>query len=414
MQGRKNTVKEKKVLQQQLYTVAFVDLSIKLILDSSSLFQRPEWLDTLFLLIFFGCIGWKFLLQRFTKPMLLGIGIIGILFALISFKMNYFFLLFTFCGVAAAQDVDLKKVFRTTSVIKLIMILLHVFPYIVTAIISPEEIDYVYRDGVRRHYFYMGHANTFSMYVGWALLEFTYAFYDQLRKRDLLIIWGINYIVYMFTDSNTSLIVMSICLLGFLLERAAPERMYGILKFGSQYLFAFCSVFFSIITIGFTSMPAPLKQMYLWLNDFFTGRLIFGSFVYENFGIAWLGNKRVHLPETTFFEGFWVDTLVFDNSYIYLLVYYGAVFLPIFSLAFVIVGKDKKRDITRNVENMLLIGYSFYAIMEQYAINAVLCFPILFVGKRMYEMYEEKQRLKKQGKSGEQHECSVECSNTSI
>ena len=114
IQGRKNIVKEKKVLQQQLYTVAFVDLSIKLILDSSSLFRRPEWLDTLFLLVFFGCIGWKFLLQRFTKPMLLGIGLTGMLFALISFKMNYFFLLFTFCGVAAAQDVDLKKVFLET------------------------------------------------------------------------------------------------------------------------------------------------------------------------------------------------------------------------------------------------------------------------------------------------------------
>lgn len=407
-------MKQKKVLQQQLYTVAFVDLALKYMLEPSSLYVRPEWLDTLFLLVFFGCIGWKLLLQRFTKPMLLGIGITGVLFALVSFKMHYFFLLFTFCGVAAAQDVDLKKVFRITSVIKIIMILLHVFPYIVTAIISPEQIDYVYRDGVRRHYFYMGHANTFSMYVGWALLEFTYAFYEQLRKKDLLIIWGLNFIVYLFTDSNTSLIVMSICFIGFLLERAEPEKMYGILKFGSQYLFAFCAVFFTVITIFFTSMPAPLKKVYLVLNDLFTGRLIFGSFVYENFGVAWLGNLSVRLPETTFFEGFWLDTLVFDNSYIYLLVYYGAVFLPIFSLAFVIVGRDKRHDLARNVENVLLIGYSFYAIMEQYAINAVLCFPILFVGKRMYQMYEEKQRLKKQGKSGEQHECSIECSNTSI
>ncbi len=407
-------MKQNKVLQQQLYTVAFVDLALKYMLEPSSLYVRPEWLDTLFLLVFFGCIGWKLLLQRFTKPMLLGIGITGVLFALVSFKMHYFFLLFTFCGVAAAQDVDLKKVFRITSVIKIIMILLHVFPYIVTAIISPEQIDYVYRDGVRRHYFYMGHANTFSMYVGWALLEFTYAFYEQLRKRDLLIIWGLNFIVYLFTDSNTSLIVMSICFIGFLLERAEPEKMYGILKFGSQYLFAFCAVFFTVITIFFTSMPAPLKKVYLVLNDLFTGRLIFGSFVYENFGVAWLGNLSVRLPETTFFEGFWLDTLVFDNSYIYLLVYYGAVFLPIFSLAFVIVGRDKRHDLARNVENVLLIGYSFYAIMEQYAINAVLCFPILFVGKRMYQMYEEKQRLKKQGKSGEQHEYSIECSNTSI
>lgn len=387
---------QKSSLQQQLYTVAFVDLSVKMILDSSSLYARPEWLDTVFLLVFFACIGWKLMLQRYTKPLLFATGIFGVLFAVVSFRMNYFYLLFTFCGVAAAQDIDFKKLFRYTSITKILFILAHVIPYIVTAMVTPEEIDYIYRNGVQRQYFFLGHPNTFSMYVGWAVLEFIYAFYEQLGRRHLIILWVVNYIVYLFTDSNTSLIVITICFIGFLSERAKPDIAYKILKPLSSWLFAVCAVFFSVITICFTSMPAPLKGLYLILNEFFTGRLMYGAFAYEHFGIAWLGNPRVGLTQTTFFEGVWVDKLIFDNSYIYLLVYYGAIFLPIFSLAFILTGRDKKHDLKRNVENVLLIGYSFYAIMEQYAINAVLCFPILFVGKRIFEMYEEHRRLKKQ------------------
>ena len=122
-------MKQKTSLQQQLYTVAFVDLSIKNILDSSSLFHRPEWMDTMFLLIFFGCIGWKLMLQRYTKPMLFGTALFGLIFALVSFKMSYFFLLFTFCGVAAAQDINLKQVLRYTSVTKILMLLSRDFTF---------------------------------------------------------------------------------------------------------------------------------------------------------------------------------------------------------------------------------------------------------------------------------------------
>ena len=392
-------MKQKNILQQQLYTLAFVILSVKNILDSSTLFSRPEWLDTVFLLSFFACIGWKFMLQRYTKALLFGTVILGALFAFVSFRMKYFFLLFTFCGMAAAQNVNLKSVFKYTSITKILMILLHVVPHIITAIVTPEQIDYVYRNGVQRQYFYIGHPNTFSMYVGWALLEFTYAFYDQLRGIHLILIWGINFIVYQFTDSNTSIIVSTICLVFFIAERKKPKLMAKVLTPLARYAFTFCSIFFSAITILFTSMPAPVKSIYLLLNNFFTGRLLFGSFTYEHFGIAWIGNPSVHLSSTTYFEGFWVDSLVFDNSYIYLLVYYGAVFLPIFSIAFIITGKDKEHNVKRNVEKILLIAYAFYAIMENYAINAVLCFPVLFIGSRIFEIYEENRLKKKEVKN---------------
>lgn len=392
-------MKQKNILQQQLYTIAFVILSVKNILDSSSLFRRPEWMDTLFLLSFFACIGWKLMLQRYTKKTLFLTVIFGFLFAFVSFKMKYFFLLFTFCGIAATQNVNLKNVFKYTSITKILMIFLHVIPYIVTAIVTPEQIDYIYRNGVQRQYFYIGHPNTFSMYVGWALLEFTYAFYEQLRGIHLIFIWIINYIVYRYTDSNTSIIVSTICVTLFTAERAKPKQMAKILTPIAKYAFAACAIFFTAITVSFTSMPDGLRTMYLNLNDFFTGRLLFGAYTYEKFGIAWLGNPSVHLSETTYFEGFWVDSLVFDNSYIYLLVYYGAIFLPIFSIALIIIGSDKKFDVKRNVEKILIIAYAFYAIMENYAINAVLCFPILFVGTRLFDIYEENKLKKKEVKN---------------
>lgn len=389
-------MKNRNTLQQQLYTVAFMILSVKNILDSSDLFHRPEWVDTLLLLTFFAFIGWKFILQRYTKTMLIGVLALGALSAFVSFRMHYFLLLFTYCGVLGVQNVDLKKVCKYTCATKTVMILMHVIPYIINAIITPENIDYIYRNGVRRQYFYLGHPNTFSMYVGWTLMEFIYAYYNELKNSHLVLIWLINFIVYKFTDSNTSVIVMSLCLVGFFTERAKPQLVAKIVTPIARFGFAICSLFFTVITIWFTSMPEPLKYLYLKLNDFLTGRLMFGAFTYEHFGVAWLGNPNVYLSGTTYFEGTWVDMLIFDNSYIYLLVYYGAIFLLIISLAFILTGK--KVTTQRNVQNILIIGYTFYAIMEQYAINSVQCFPIVFVGIRLYEMYDQKRRQKLESK----------------
>lgn len=378
-------------LQQQLYTLAFMDLSVKNILDSSLLYHRPEWLDTCFLLFFFACIGWKFLLQRYTVKTLAITAVFGVLFAYVSFKMSYFFLLFTFCGIAGCQNIDLRKTLRYTSMTKILMLLAHVIPYIVTAIFTPEQITYYYRNGVQRQAFFIGHPNTFSMYVGWAALEFIYAYYSQLKRRHLILIWFVIFLAYKFTDSNTSILVGTLCILLFILERAYPEYMAKLLTPPARYSFAFFAVFFTVITVWFTRMPAGLRSIYMQLNDFFTGRLIYGSFTYEHFGIAWLGNLNVHLSGTTYFEGVWVDSLVYDNAYIYLLVYYGAVFLPIFSIAFILIGRDKVYDPARNVDKILILAYALFAIMENYIINAVLCFPALFIGKYLFEMYDRKR-----------------------
>lgn len=417
-------MQKKYALHQQLYTLAFVILSVKNVLDSSQLIHRPDWMDNLFVLSFFALIGWKFMLQRYTKPMLFGTMFFGAIFAFVSFRMSYFFLLFTFCGLAALQNVDLKKVLRYTSITKILMILLHVIPYLVMKMISPEQVEYVWRNGVRREFFYIGHPNTFSMYVGWAILEFTFAFYEQLRVIHLIGLWFVNYIVYQYTDSNTSIMVATIVLSLFILDRTRPKLTAKIVTPIARYGYAVCAVFFTVITIWFTSMPAPIKQLYLQLNDFFTGRLLFGSFAYEYFGIAWIGNPAVRFPGKRFFEGFWVDSLVFDNTYIYLLVYYGAIFLPIFSIAFLWLGKDKERNPARNLEKILIIAYTFFAIMENYANNAVLCFPVLFVGQKIFVEYEKRRAKKREERlqaldkmkniDGVKYECDIKCGNTCV
>ena len=226
-------------------------------------------------------------------------------------------------------------VLRYTSIVKILMILMHVVPYILNLIFLPDQIDYVYRNGVQRHYFYIGHPNTFSMYVGWALLELTYAFYEELSNIWLVIFWMINFVVYRFTDSNTSIIVASVTYGLCLWERSKPQTVANIVTPIARYLYMILAVFFTVITVWFSRMPAALKSVYLVLNDAMTGRLIFGSFICDKFGIAWLGNPNVYLGETTYYEGIWIDSLVVDNAYIYLLVYYGAIALPIFAAAFV-------------------------------------------------------------------------------
>lgn len=375
-------------LQQQLYTIAYVILVVKSFLDSSQLWRRPEILDSLLLCSYFGLIFLKLFMQDYNWKMIAGMILLGLPCVFTCFKISYFTILFTFTLIIGLQHVDYKKTLNAVSNTKLLILGIHVLVYIVVYIVAPQTLHFSYRTaGEARHYFYMGHANTFSAYLVWAMIEKLYANYERITYRHIWFVWAVYFTFYQFTDSNTSLIVTTICCVLMSIDKGKKELLRKPMTTLSQYTYGILAIFFTFMASGYTKFGGGLLVVFNFLNDFFTGRLLFGAYLYNVFGPTPLG-QIVYLNGTTYWYGHWIDTLVIDNCYLMLLEYYGWFYMLVLAVAFMIIMS--KKGPFGNIERIIIFAYTYFSVMENYATNAVLCFPLIFIGVYVYRNAEAK------------------------
>ena len=367
----------------KIYKLGFCALLLKGLFELSSIVKINSIFDGILNLIFLGSMIYILMNKKMTQYGFIVLGIFIFLFGLVYVNARYYYIFSTALLILAMEDIDLKDIIKMSYKTKIIYIIFHVVIYIIIFIISPDSIDYSYRDGVQRHYFFMSHANTFAMMVTWTSIEYLYVNYKKLKIDQIIVFFIITLLVKYFSDSNSSFISSIIIILYFLCEKINTKIFYKITMFLARYGYAICSIFFSLITIFYNKMNGFLLNMYNGINEFFTNRLIYGEYLYDNYGSSFLG-RTVEIPEKIHWNDYWFDIFNLDNSYIAFFTCYGYITLIIVSIMFYIISKK-----TNNIENLLISIYVIYGIMESYTINAVYCFPILFIGKYIFQREKE-------------------------
>lgn len=375
-------IKNRQNFIQLLYTCALLLLAFKNITDSSVIMKKPDLLDNLIIIVFTGIIGVKIVTQRYTYPKFIFSIALFCLCVYTCIKCYYFYLYFTALLFIGIQDVDLEKALNIVWKFKAFLIGIHVLSYTRDFLSNPYRVPYSYRNGVQRMTFYQGHANTFSMYICWISMEYLYSNYKKLKPIKLVLLWLINYFFYLFCDSNTALTIVTIaCILIYisLIKREYIKYYEMLIKFFSKYLYAFLSIFFVTIIIGFVN--GLFTDIFDTLNEMFTGRLLYGAVAYDLKGLSIFG-KSVSFDPKLYWNGYWIDGMIFDNCYIWMMVSYGIAYLVLISFAAIVFNS---RMDTR--DRIFIILYSLYTIMEAYVMNAAICFPLLifglyFTGKR--------------------------------
>ncbi|MBQ5474797.1 MAG: hypothetical protein IIT65_08830 [Lachnospiraceae bacterium] len=368
-------IKNRQNFIQLLYTCALLILAFKNITDSSVIIRKTDLLDNIIIIIFTGIIGVKIITQRYTYLKFIFSIALFCLCVYTCIKCYYFYLYFTALLFIGIQDVDLEKALNIVWKFKAFLIAIHVFTYTKDFISNPYSVPYSYRNGVQRMTFYQGHANTFSMYVCWISMEYLYSNYKKLNPIKLVLLWLINYFFYLFCDSNTALTIVTIaCILIYisLIKRDFIKYYELLVKFFSKYLYGFLSIFFVTIIIGFVN--GLFTNMFDTLNEMFTGRLLYGAVAYDLKGLSIFG-KNITFDSKLYWNGYWIDGMIFDNCYIWMMVSYGIAYLVLISLA--AIAFNSRMD-TR--DRIFIILYSLYTIMEAYVMNAAICFPLLILG----------------------------------
>lgn len=369
-----------------LYRIAFAALCLKYIVFFSRIVNNPKILGDLLTALALGCIVIKLCIQHYTaKRIVLTAALtIAVVFSCIQAGNIVYMLSFLF--VIAMQDVDIAKVLKLGSFIKISSIIIHVAWYIVLLMTNPFSIEYVYRNGVKRHFFLLGHANAFTALLIWTFLEIIYIYYSRIKGVHLFLLWLVSWIFYYYTDSNTGIIVFSLVILLIVCDRYRNRLFDKIATPLARYGYLACAVLFSALVVIYPQLSGQAKSMWDTFDDFLTGRLLYGAYAYDTYGASLLG-RIISYPPKIYWNGLWFDPgQYFDNYYVGYFISLGIMHLIIKSLAlFWLAGKAENR------EKIMVIAFIFYGTMESYVSNVAICFALLLVGKYLYRTEKEPQ-----------------------
>lgn len=365
--------------------IACIVSILKNMMDSSEIFKQVPVLSNIFLAVFIVCVGYKLLIQKYNLIKLLLMVVLGLICAYSCFVLKYYTLFYSYIFIIALQRVNILKLIKASIITIGAMIAFHVVAYMIVARIQPEWIVYVYRNGIERQSFFMGHPNLFTAYLAWASLEAIYLYFDKLKGWHLLFIWALNIGFYFFTNSNTGTVVVTLIIILVYLDKKNMLRFNQALKFFSSYGYLIFSLIFTFLAAIYTHLSGTGKVLWNNLNEALTGRLLYGAYAFDQTGFTIFGRQN-SFPLKSYWRGMWMDSIYFDNSYFEFLFELGAVYLIIFSIALIYVGKRAS-----NIERIMLCAYVLYCVMEGYIINVFICFPLMLIGKYIYD----KQLVKK-------------------
>ncbi len=377
---------------QNLFTAAMVTLAVKNVTDSSIILRKPALLDNALIMLFMALIGIKLMTQRYTwQKFILSVVLVGIS-TYTCIKCSYFYLIFTSLAICAMQGIDLKKTLKYTSYTKMLLLSIHVMVYVHDLILKPWKVTYSYRTGGDpRMTFYQGHANTFAMYVCWTSLEFLYSHEEKLKWWHIILVWLVNFTFYNFCDSNTSFIVSTLTCLLLIIKKGLKDRprevFENVISFVSKYLYGILSIFFVGIIIGY--VDGLFEDIFNTLDKFFTGRLLYGAVAFDLKGMSWFG-KQVWFDDKLYWRGHWIDSMIFDNCFIWMFISYGVFYLALISIAFIYYNRQLSL-----VDKIFIFVYTLYTIMEAYVMNAAICFPLLLIGIQFAKHVSIGDKIKK-------------------
>jgi hypothetical protein len=252
-------------------------------------------------------------------------------------------------------------------------------------IINPDSLSLFYRgtDFTRPRYdFYLGHPNGISIIVVFVLMEIIFLNYSKLKLWMLLPLYAVYLLFYIFTDTNTGLTVLSVIMICIVWEKLSPHSGGKFLGFMARYGMVIFLAFTMILVIAFPYINGVPKNIWLALDKALTGRLKYGGYTFGEYSFTLLGRKIV-FPSVVYWYGVWIKLgglVYFDNFYMNYLLLYGAV-NPLLaeSVFFVYVPKMETR------EKLAITAFVIYAMMEAYSGIVVFCFPLLLIGKYIYQ-----------------------------
>ncbi len=262
--------------------------------------------------------------------------------------------------VIACKDIDLKKILKVVLAITLIGTLI-LFGLAVTGIYGNLTMTANFGRGPfpgvveTRYCFGMGHPNAFQCMLFMMSTVVLYLWADKMKWYHFAAVIAVNYIVFIFTDSNTAMLVLLAVVFGIMILKYIRQLRDNDLVYISGALLVIAIVVISAIG-SHTGRDTPFMYD---LDQILNGRFQYSHQI-EN---ARIENWRLFaLPENGEF---------FDQGFIRLFYWYGIIpgLLYVVGNLYLIYQSRQKKDYCLLV---IVVGYAVFSLMEAHLISIYL------------------------------------------
>lgn len=354
-------------------------LTVKVLFMYSDFFAVPEWADRFFVIFGVSCLIMKIVFQQYTFLLLVFWVGLGCISCICAFCSRDYTVLLTMLVICAFQQISIESFIREIFKIKCFFLWIHIVLYVIRLWLHPEVLTFNLREGMLRHTFGMNHANIFSMIITWMILEWTYIHYEKIKIRNLVAIQIMGFIVYGLTFSRTGLLVLTLAV--FLSGIAKCNRnLDRIFIVGGQWSYLILAMLSLLIMYFYFDVTGEIGRMLQKLNQILTGRLNMWATAYQLYGTSICGQIISENGKVSWDEVYRITQVIVDNTYVYLAVKCGGIFLGIFGgFFFWTAGKGSVKMA------LMILAFSVFNSMESFGGSIFLSFPLCFIGYGLYQ-----------------------------
>ena len=354
-----------------LYYIAIFILTLKLILENSRLIIIPELIWNIINITAIVLLIIKLYNQKYTVYELWVYILFGLICTLVSFLSKEYVIALSYLLIVGIKNVNIKNALRINCYTKFIVIFLHMFIYIINVENGLTEIIYYTSSGNPRYDFYLGHPNSTAGIIFWMIAEFIYINDNKLSFGKFTLCSIIGFISISLTNSRTSILSYIVLLIFLLLSRINSRNINRFIKFNSKYIFSMLAILSIYISYFYTKINNIINLDIL--DSLLSRRLSLGYMGIQRFGIP-IFPQLIDSSYIVEWKTYHMK-IVLDNIYIKSAVCYGLLFLTLMAILFVYVTKRSSK-----IEWIYIIVFAIVGFSENYILNALVSFPLLFIG----------------------------------
>ena len=366
-----------KKVGEMSFWIAFVIELLIVIVDKSAYINPYE--SMLFRLTFV-LFGIKIVTTKYSRKEWLCIIIFGAIAALSYLINERDETVRAVVFIASCKDIDLRKMLKTTLLVtfagSVVLFLLSI-----TGVFGSISMTADFGRGPTpagsvetRYCFGMGHPNAFQgmLFMMSTLVLYLYA--DRMKLLHFIFVGVVNVTAYLFTDSNTSLLVMLLTIAGVVLMKYCKALREGKIIYILGALMFVAIVIFS----AYGSCVGRDTPLMYQIDQILNGRFQYAHFIEA----AQLKNWKLF--------GDAANVEYFDQGFIRLFYWYGIIvgLLYIASNLYLIRCAYKKKDYALLV---IVVAYAVFSIMEAHLISVYLLrnYLLLWLGYYWYQPFKE-------------------------
>lgn len=371
--------------------VAVILMILRMFLGSATkIFTIPDVVDWTIILVSAILIVIDFInRQLYSKKELTLVTLVSLVTIVSAFLSGEFTLMYSVLLIFAVGREDITEFLKGFLPLKVFLVILIILLYI--AGIAFGSIAISTKNGFSSFTGGFETGNVFAFVIFWLVMEYMYTKRHDLSIPKIILCSLMQLFVARISGCKTVLClsIISCIVLIFLQFRKMPKVGTLFSRFGFVIVGA---LYYACVSIFYSGSGALYYTVY-FVDNFLTGRIRNTAYLVSKYGVTIWGNyvQKGTIEYDTYYQ---LTRATVDGGYALLFLQAGVVYFILISIGFVLLYKKYKCD---DFEIWTICLFIVYNLSEVFVMNAFICFPVLLLGKVIFD--REKYGIDIQGDS---------------